>query len=243
MRQSTEYNFYTKAHFDVQGFYNSLTSDNPSTLARLASLMTNAVQSIFGSKLLPLPKLVVIVLDSDIINMLGDTNQSISKAFSKMINFIMTEYEHCVATFKENLPAKCIRNVGFPHFLWIQPPKHKNFSNNSQHYKFNRCLEENVKLHPHTYTLALKKGWDDIDDNLFSKDTQRFSVAGYRAYWEAVDKTILYLDSVILKKNDNRKNQKRNNLDISQKDRFRWQNPNLNLHSVLLPPLPRHPTM
>ena len=99
-------------------------------------------------------------------------------------------------------------------------------------------------MHANVYTLALKKVWDEKDKNLFMS---RFTAEGYKYYWEAVDKTIRYFDSVILKKNDKWKKQKMgggnntrgmSNSIGSQKDKFRWQNPNLHLHSVLLPPPP-----
>ena len=151
----------------------------------------------------------------------------------------MTEYKCCVASFKENLPVKSVCNPGFPSFLWIQLPRHINFKNSSQHFKFNCCLEEQVKLHSDTYALALKKVWDYDDTNLFA---DRFTAARFRAYWEAVDKTICYFDSVVLKKNEKRKAQKPGNAACQganyQKDKFRWKNPNINFHSVMLPPLP-----
>ena len=96
-------------------------------------------------------------------------------------------------------------------------------------------------MHVNVSSLPLKKVWDDKDVNLFNN--HRFTAAGLRAYWEAVDKTTRYFDSVILKKNANRKNQaytQAKQPTLSQKDKFRWQNPNLNLHSVLLPAPLRH---
>ena len=122
LRKSTDYNSYIKAHFDVSGLFHSNVPNslNPSVLARFASLMTNAVQSSFDGKLLPLPKLVVVVADDNLIQTISDSFQSVSKAYSRIINFIMTEFERCVASFKENLPARCIKNVGYPNFLWIQ---------------------------------------------------------------------------------------------------------------------------
>ena len=130
---------------------------------------------------MPLPKLVVIIPDEDLLKLFGDTSQSISKAFSWILNFVMTEYERCVSTFKENLPAKCIKNQGFPYFLWIQP-RHKNFASNSHRFKFNQCIEETLRLHSNVHTLALKKGWDDKDDNLYLQDMQRFTNEGFRTY-------------------------------------------------------------
>ena len=63
-RTSIEYNSYVKAHYDTTGFFNSFISDNPSTISRLANLMTNALKKRIGEsrKMSPLPKLFIVVL-------------------------------------------------------------------------------------------------------------------------------------------------------------------------------------
>ena len=187
-RKSIEYNFYTKAHFDTKGFFHNDMSDNPSVIARLSSLVHSAAHARQGNLLLPLPKLVVIVIDNNLINALGkDISKSVSKAYSKMLNFVMTEFDRCIASFKENLPVRCVKNPGYPYFLWIQAPRHCQFPDNSQRFKFNRCLEEVVKLHVNSFTLALKKGWDSEDLSLYN-DGHKYTTKGYISYWEAVDK-------------------------------------------------------
>ena len=206
----------------MTGYFNHDNAvDNPSVVGRFASLLTNAVhrKSVGGTgSLLPLPKLVIIVPDNNLVNAVGENiTQNVSKAYSRLLNYIMTEYDRCVAAFKENLPACCIKSPGYPSFLWIQPPRHKNFKDNSQRYKFNRCLEDVVDLHPNMFTLALKKGWDSEDTTLF---VDRFTSSGLKSYWEAVDKTIRYFDSVVLKKND-KKQKKFKGQETSQKDKFR----------------------
>ena len=232
-RKSMEYNSYSKAHFNITSYSNSFTTENPSVLGHFASLLTNAVQNKGDSKkLLPLPKLIVVIPEDDLLSTIErgfkefDSERDLSKAYSRIVNFIMTEYERGVATFKENLPAKCFRNVGYPYFLWIELPYHKNFKANDKRFKFNRSIEEIAHLHSNVFTLELKKVRNPDDENLYS---ERFTNEGYLAYWEAVDKTIRYFDSVILKKNEKKiaKSSDRKNMD-GQKDRFRWQNPYLN---------------
>ena len=62
-----------------------------------------------------------------------------------------------------------------------------------------------------------------MDTNLYS---DRFTTAGYKAYWEAIDKTIRYFDSVILKKNERMRTKSAHN--INKQELFKWQNPALN---------------
>ena len=64
---------------------------------------------------------------------------------------------------------------------------------------------------------------------------------GYTAYWEAVDRTVWYLDSIMLKKHDKFKKKKSFGFP-DQKDQFKWQNPkynwDFNIMSRGLPPPP-----
>ena len=197
-----------------------------------------------------LPKLVVIVPDDDLIKLLcTEANmKGFSKPMSRIINYIMTEHERCIAAFREYLPAKALKQ-GYPHFLWIQAPEHKNFLNNSLQHKFNKCLESCSGMHANTTSLMLKKVWTKDDGTLFLHDSQRFTSEGFTAYWEAVDRTVRYMDAVILKKFDKiGKKPKISGVTITgqkgQFDHFRWQNLKFNLHTDVscgfrtLPPPP-----
>ena len=207
--------------------------------------MITAIQCQFNGKLLPLPKLVVLVPDDDIIKLFSqhDYAHGITKPMSRVLNHIMTDHERTISAYKEYLPTKSVKQ-GFPHILWIQAPLHQNFRNNNLHVKFNKCLSELIPLHSNISTLELKKVWDPNDGNLFLAESQRFTSEGLRAYWEAVDRTVRYCDSVLLKKQEKRKNLKSassygNNkavisfksLESDQKDRFKWQNLFLNKES------------
>ena len=192
-----------------------------------------------NGKIFPLPKLIVFVLDDDLIRLFTKELKSeaeeadihlsgFSKPMTRVLNHIMTHLERSIASFKENLPAKCLQ-AGFPQILWIHPPSHVLFSNNSLRYKFGKCLEELAKIHDNTFSLMLKKVWDPNDKNLYMADRKRYTVAGFRSYWEAVDKTIRYCDAVLLKKQEKKKFQKgAASISGGQKDQFRWQNPTLN---------------
>ena len=121
-----------------------------------------------------------------------------TKPMSHILNYIMTEHEQAIAAFREYLPAKALK-PGYPHILWIQPPDHDNYINNALRHKFNKCLEECVRMHANTSTLALKKVWSPSDKTLFLHDSQRYTSEGFTAYWKAIDCTVRYLDTVMLK--------------------------------------------
>ena len=163
----------------------------------------------------------------------------------KILNYVMTEHDHSIATFKEFLPAKAVCSH-YPHILWIQAPLHNGFKNNDLRRMFNACLDDVIRLHTNTHTLMLKRVWDPKNHNLFILESGCFMAEGMRDYWEAVDHTACYFDSVVLPKKvqDKRKNLKMNNHSTTdQKDRFWWQNPSLNVNTDVgvfrkLPPPP-----
>ena len=121
-------------------------------------------------------------------------------------------------------------------------------------FKFNHALEQVAQLHHNVSSLMLKKAWSATDQSLFLQDAQHFTADGYRAYWEAVDKTVRFCDSILLKKNEQKKfkqlkKQKSvsTTLDSSaeqtdQNDWFKWRNPKFKSNFGRLPSFRRLPT-
>ena len=237
---------YMKTHFDVKGFSNGSLSDNPSVIGRFSNLMKFAISSTItgktSKKLLPLPKLIVIIPEDDILNCLKEEENGLTKAFGRLVKFIMTEHERGIASFKENIPSKSKKD-GYPHILWILTPFHQNFVNNDERQKFNRAVEDTSKYYTNISCLELKKVWNPKDDGFFSREFRRFTADGYKAYWEAVDRTVRYCDSVALKKrekftkkkilhDDQEFNYKNNEAKGKipfhcQNDKYRWRNPSI----------------
>ena len=246
-RKNEDFNTYVKTHFDIRGYFNNIFSDNPSVISRLANLMATAISQKVDQKWLPLPKLVVVVPDDDLINVLDEHALGSPKLFAWVVNYIMTEFKRAIATFKELLPKKCVKTA-YPHILWIQAPLHDNFNNNSHRSKFNRALEDAAQMHSNTSVLMLKKVWEPSDSNLFVSDSQRFTNKGFKCYWEAVDRTVRYCDLIILKKQekfnllkqqDRKFKTSRNSQNVeshSSQQKFRWRNPKFT--SKLPTPLP-----
>ena len=83
-----------------------------------------------------------------------------------------------------------------------------------------------ASLHENTYALPLKKGWDPTDKYLYNRDEKCLTANGYIQYWQAVDKTVCYFNTLVLKK------KKQQELKHSQKqkhgfhqyiDKYHWQ--------------------
>ena len=235
-RLSSDYNSYCKAHFDTRGYFTNFLNDNPSIIGRYSNLLIQAVTARSDNKLLPFPRLVVFVPDDDIIKCFKGNcpTANLTKEFSQILNYIMTEHERAIAAFKDYLPAKCLKS-DYPQILWIQPPSHDCFSNNADRFKFNQALDEVARIHNNVSTLPLKKVWDPKDTDLFISSTDRFTSTGLRTYWESVDCTVGYFHSIVLKKREQKNsvsNSQKSSKNLGHKDpswdRFRWQNPRFN---------------
>ena len=98
-----------------------------------------------------------------------------------------------------------------------------------------------------------KKVWNPKDPDLYIHNSERFTSRGYKNYWEAIDHTVRYFDSVIIRKTDKKVQQnkascKLHNFQSGQKDqgqkdphRFHWQNPRYNMNSGDAPSFRRLP--
>ena len=74
LRKSTELNSYMKNHFDISGYFNNVSAENPSVIGRFASLMTNAMHREYpnNGKTLASPKIVVVVPEENILRTFGE---------------------------------------------------------------------------------------------------------------------------------------------------------------------------
>ena len=205
---------------------------------RVNSLDTNTVSryrnQLIGALLdkKVLPKIVVIIPDDDIINFIEDSFDAKlpPKEMGHVLNWLMNEYDKLISIHKENLPAKAKR-AGYPQILWIEPPLHDNFLNNRERESFNSTLSTVAQFHPDTWVLKLKKIWDPNDNSLYMKEEQRFTAAGLKSYWDAVDKTVRYADTILLKKPEKHKQQNakpvyagyaQQNTNECRNDKYHW---------------------
>ena len=225
MRQPGERQTYMKVHYDVSAFVNSeYASANNNALSRMRNLIVHAIQ---GQVLLP--KMIVVVTDDDFITYLHSFDpkltDDISAPISRIINNIMTEYGRIIISHRDNLPLKS-KCWNFPH-IWILPPFHDNFANNSQRVQLAAAIESTAKFHEQTSALELKKAWDAHNTGLFVQKSQRFTTEGYITYWDAVDKTVKFCDIILLKKAAKRLKPARMSSSAFN-TKYKWVNANRN---------------
>ena len=148
------------------------------------------------------PKYIILVLDDDILNLFKDLHEPeevISKCINKMLNWLMAKYEKILDMIRKYLLEKAKKD-GYPYFIWIEAPVHNNINNNELHEIFNTALNSTCKLHNNITSLALKKIWDPQNKSLYLLRECRYTNDGLHFYWEAVDKTVEYADTIHMKK-------------------------------------------
>ena len=183
--QAGLYSFNT---FEVSQFVSSkYKSHNPSPLGRIINNLIYAL-----NKHLMLPKLIVVVVDEDLVRAIR-VSRITAADVSSIIEWLMKEFTRAIDEYKENLPAKCKR-PNLPHVLWMCPPQHKYFgkSSNLRHEMVSNALENSVKHFEGMSSLRIIKSWNPEDSNLFVYDSYRFTSQGLAKYWSGVDVAIRF---------------------------------------------------
>ena len=193
------YRTYSRDNFEL---YSSMRSSTATWELNILSRLSNVfVSSINDRKLLP--KLVFVVADADITNYWLDKNVKSNKdleiAVNKSINWIMKQHGRSIETHKERMPEKA-KKPQFPQIIWNEAPLHKNFCDNEYREIFNRAVNNTAFYHDNTWSLNLKKGWDEEDSSLVLPVDSRLTASGSKTYWEAIDKTVKYVDTILMKK-------------------------------------------
>ena len=150
---------------------------------------------------------MVIVPDDNIISAFNYESYGVSQGVGKILHWIMNELDKLAEIHKDRLPAKAKRS-NYPGFIWIEAPFHKYFGNNTQREKFNKALSTIGALHENVAVLGLKKIWDPENGSLFLQRENRFTADGFQCYWEAVDKTVRFADTIHFKKLQKNKDRK-----------------------------------
>ena len=197
----TDESSYIKRNFEVSQFTtNSFVSNDNNILSRMFNLLVRA----FLEKK-ALPKLIVVVLEDEIIKFMHHKQEqagiSVKFKFKKSIMWLMREYTKAIECFKEYLPEKAKREK-YPHVTWIQPVTNVNLANNPDRDRFGGDLKTYASLFPNMSALKLVQVWDIYDRNLHLGPQQRFINEGKSQYWRAIDKTVRFCDTNILKKNN-----------------------------------------
>ena len=210
--------FYMKETFDATPFIaDSKDSGDYNTASRIRNLLADAI----SDKLL-LPKFIVMVLDDDIIEYFNYDGKGTTEQLGRIINWIMSEHEDIIKGYKAELPARALK-ANYPQLIWIEAPYHKNFKNNESREIFNKIVSKTTHKCDFTTTLQLKKIWNEENRGLYLRDEDRYTSDGYTAYWQAVDRTVKFADTILFRKITRPPVQKRDDRDQHHHDKFHWR--------------------
>ena len=220
-KDHTLYGGYVKDHFTTSGYMSDkYMSHNQNLIGRIQNCLAKAIQ-----EEVILPKMIVFVLDEDVLQYLNHPGPGITKAMEHLIGAIMTDCDRLIASQKEYLPKRA-KKAEYPQMIWILSPLHDNFSNITECIKFNKAVESVAQFHDNTFPLQLKKIWNKTDNSLYSAEYHRFTNKGYGVYWMAIDATLKFADTILLKiKKPGRKNggnSTDNKFQRRDQDQYHW---------------------
>ena len=159
--------------------------------------MANALKEVVT----PMPKLVFIVLEDDVIKDLGEKD-GLPHLYGRCIEWLYHEFRKMVSGHNDALPTKCQLE---PYLVWVLPSRHMNYANDARRELFADCIENVIEVHDKkTMALAIKQGWDQYDPSIYLYDSQRYSASGLDRLWRAFDRTVWYA-SITAAKLENKK--------------------------------------
>ena len=119
------YSMYTYKEFEVREYFTSKYLEK-SGIKNIITRIHNAFMKGINEHS-QLPRLIVLVMDDDIIR--GgrcEDDADFTVFYTRILDYIMWDMDKQLNLYKELLPSKCKRE-GIPHILWLAPPTHKNF--------------------------------------------------------------------------------------------------------------------
>ena len=185
----TQDNLYTITHYETRVASGSASSTNKSAVSRLRNCVVNCYNTTQK-----IPKWIVIIIENDLIKFLKYTEFAVTDAYEEILNWIFNELKDIRDEIRKQLPFKA-KKGGWPYYLWIEPTKHKSYSDLEQREVFVNTLRKVSSSHNESITLPLQQGWSDSNDDLFMERERRYSTLGIRTFWTAVDKTIMFADA------------------------------------------------
>ena len=180
-------------NFETSIIAGSTASQNGSVIGRICNSLTTS----FNNKQY-LPKWIVIIVENDVINGLPYHQSGCSEIYGQIIEYMMSKFTSTVATIQRNYPPKAMKFT-WPHFLWIEPSINTNHQDTTLRMKFIRSLHAVSMSHNNMLVLPLKQGWDTNNPEYFLWHQQRITPKGLRALWSAIDNTIRFADTKLMR--------------------------------------------
>ena len=90
-----------------------------------------------------------------------------------------------------------INKYDWPYVLWVEPVVHQNLSTSNLRAKFLRGLYTAAQMHQRMLILPFRSGWNNEAPALVNNNC--LTHIGLHAYWAAVDSTIKFADTKVMR--------------------------------------------
>ena len=110
---------FSKKHYEVSIFCMNQQSSNMRNI--LARILNNVITTLNRRKYLP--KMIVFLLEDDLIQYLNHNNYGATELFGKVISYLEAQLRDTLYTFKSLLPTKAKKH-NWPQMIWIPPANH-----------------------------------------------------------------------------------------------------------------------
>ena len=98
------------------------------------------------------------------------TDFGVSYVYGRVIHWLASEFDKIIEIYKDKLPKKSLRPE-YPKFLWMAPPIHKHFHDNTQCNKMGNSIKSTLDILSNHWMLRLKKFWDYNDSHIFKNSS------------------------------------------------------------------------
>ena len=136
-----------------------------------------------------LPRVIVVVLDDDIIEAIQYRDFGVSTCYGLCVESLVKNVKRLIDERKSQLPNRAIREF-CPDVYWVELPHHKNFEKPGIRAKFNNCLLSVVKLYKGMRVIKMKEIWNYTQDDLVRNN--KITEKGLCIYWKSVDAAIRF---------------------------------------------------
>ena len=169
----------------------SESTDKPNNrLARIHNTLASAM-----SRRAMLPKIIVFILEDDIINYLGYNDYGVSEMFGRMLEYLLNEVQKSILRFRSKFLVPKVFKKDWPKVVWLLPSFHNNYTNSTLRRKYSTELAVQVQNRDDNMALRFKQCWS-TDNNALVKNngSNELTPAGIRCFWHAVDRTVKFAD-------------------------------------------------
>ena len=189
---------FLKKNFEVKNFISSRYSDNERNfLKRVCDTFAGTLK-----KYSKLPKLLVVVLEDDLIDELNckGSNLAVSTFLGLWFDWLVRELDDMIETRKVQLPTKAKR-MNYPQVFWLAPSHHALFSNSKLRTKLSLCMLSSIKKFEYMRLIKLKEIWEFEDETTVLDPAGALTLTGMVKYWRSVSASVQFnWDKFIMKK-------------------------------------------